>query len=58
MFGFSTFRQFYPKISRKSRATVSTLSPTPNNPEITAIPLAAAPDAYAAWLREATTPQD
>lgn len=25
------------------------------NPEITAIPLVYAPDAYAAWLREATT---
>ncbi len=28
------------------------------NPEITAIPLAYAPDAYAAWLREATTPEN
>jgi periplasmic divalent cation tolerance protein len=26
------------------------------NPEITAIPLAAAPDSYAAWLHEATNP--
>lgn len=26
------------------------------NPEITAIPLAAVPDSYAAWLREATSP--
>lgn len=28
-----------------------------DNPEITALPLAASSDAYAAWLREATTPQ-
>lgn len=28
------------------------------NPEITAVPLAAAPEAYRRWLRESTTPQD
>lgn len=28
-----------------------------DNPEITAIALAAAPEAYARWLRESTTPQ-
>jgi periplasmic divalent cation tolerance protein len=28
------------------------------NPEITAVPLAAAPQPYARWLRESTAPQD
>jgi periplasmic divalent cation tolerance protein len=29
-----------------------------DNPEITAIPLAAAPEAYATWLRESTAPKN